>query len=251
MPPDMLTLRRVGAVMEVMLHKPPHNFFDAAMIGTLADTLAEVDADDSLRVTLLGTELRHFCAGADFSGGQRPDPAPIYTRAAALVQRRKPLVAAIPGAAIGGGLGLALTADLRAGDATTRFQANFVRLGISPGFGLTHTLPRFVGAQAARDLFLTGRTVSAAEALRLGLLDRLAGEGETALDAGRALAQEIARNAPLAVVATRALLAPDGTAFIRATEAELEHQRPLFASRDFDEGVQAATNRRAPDFTGR
>lgn len=231
------------------LARPPQNFFDAGLISDIADALEAVDRDGSVRVSILTTELKNFCAGADFGDGEKVDPRPIYFGAIRVAVRRKPMIAAVSGAAIGGGLGLALVAEMRVGDASTRMQANFVKIGISPGFGLTHTLPRLVGAQKARDLFMTGRRVQAHEALSIGLLDRLSGEG--AMAGAMSLAQEIALNAPIAVDATLRLIGGDErTHFAEAVERELAVQLPLFDTVDFIEGVRAAREKRNSTFQG-
>ncbi|AJR24183.1 enoyl-CoA hydratase/isomerase family protein [Sphingobium sp. YBL2] len=246
---DALTFRTDGPVATITLSRPPHNFFDVAMITQIADLIEACDRDPGVRLCLLTSDQKNFCAGADFSGGNRPDPMPIYQAAARLIDRRKPLVAVVHGAAIGGGLGLALAADFRIGASDCWFQGNFVRIALSPGFGLSYTLPRLVGAQRARDLLLTGRRVDAQEALDIGLIDRLAPR-EGLHEATGAFAAELAENAPAAMVATRTLLSKDaGRDFRAAVEAELAHQRLLFASPDFAEGVAASRERRTPHFS--
>src|SRR5207247_5428881 len=112
------------------------------------------------------------------------------------------VIAAVQGAAVGGGLGLALVADFRVTCEEARFSANFNRLGFHPGFGLTATLPRLVGAQQAALLFYTGRRIPGDEAVRIGLADLLVAQDEVR-SAAQALALEIAQSAPLAVLATR------------------------------------------------
>jgi enoyl-CoA hydratase/carnithine racemase len=157
---------------------------------------------------------------------------------------RKPIVAAVQGGAIGGGLGLALTADFRIVDETSRLAANFVKLGMHPGFGLTVTLPRLVGEQRAAELFLTGRRVAGEEAVKIGLADRFTDATSLRADA-LSFAREIAGNAPLAVQATRATLR---LGLRDAVAARLEHesgeQQRLAATADFREGVRAVAERR-------
>ena len=130
---------------------------------------------------------------------------PLYVEAVRLFSAKKPIVAAVQGAAVGAGLGLALVADFRVAAPEARFTANFVKLGFHPGFGITHTLPRLIGEQRAALMCLTGRRIKASEALAWGLVDELAPLDELRAAALR-LAREIAENAPLAVQSTRATL---------------------------------------------
>ncbi|WP_413762564.1 enoyl-CoA hydratase/isomerase family protein [Variovorax sp. Varisp41] len=234
------------------LRRAPFNYLDVALLRELADRLAQLDADPECRVVVLAAEGRAFSAGADFSGkDDARDPAPLYEQAMRLFGNAKPLVAAVHGPAIGAGLGLALAADFRVGCAEARFSANFNRLGFHPGFGLSLTLPRLVGAQQAALLFYTGRRIGGEEALRIGLVDQLVPAAEVRTSA-LALAAEIALSAPLAVESTRATLR---RGLAEAVAAANRHERELqcvqFASEDFKEGVQAMAERRAPRFLRR
>jgi len=245
----VVRLDRIGSVACLALDRPPHNFFDIAMLEEIAAILAQCERDPEVRVTLLMSKHKNFCAGADFGEGRRHDPEPIYTAATKLLRRTKPLIAAIGGAAVGGGLGLALTADLRIGDDACWFQANFTRIGISAGFGISFTMPRVIGPQRTRDLLLTSRRVPSREALAIGLLDRLV-EAGTLHDAALALATDIAANSPAATSASLRLFGhDDADRFAAAVTRELGLQRPLFAAPDFDEGVRASAERRTPQFS--
>jgi len=243
----------IGHVARVTLCRPPHNFFDAALLSTLADHFEEIGRQGEFRSILLDAEGTSFCAGADFSrptSGEPSDPNDLYDIAARLVAAPKPVVAAIQGPAIGGGLGLAMVADFRVASPKARFAANFVKLGFHPGFGLGVTLPKVVGQQKAALLFYTGRRIGAEEALDWGLIDELTSEedlGSTAL----ALATEIAEAAPLAVQATRAsqrrgLL----EAFSAQTAHEAAEQVKLRSTKDFQEGLRAVAERRKGEFVG-
>ncbi len=249
-------VERDGAVATVELRRGPHNFLDRPLLAELADAVGQADADPDVRAILLCAAGRNFCAGANFNegpmqAGQELDAAPFYREALRLFRGRKAVVAAVQGAAVGAGLGLALVADFRLATPETRFSANFNRLGIHPGFGLSETLPRVIGVQKAALLFYTGGEVDGAEAQRLGLADALAtadGLRGAALD----LARAIARSAPLAVVSTRRTLR-DGLADAveRAMAREAAEQKRQFATADFAEGVAAARQRREPLFAGR
>src|SRR5882757_6046854 len=144
------------------IHRPPHNFFDAGLIGSLADAY-EAAAEAGARSIVLCSEGKNFCAGADFTGrssagrvGGRGGARELYDEALRLFEAPLPVVAAVQGAAVGGGLGLACSADFRVAATDSTFIANFARLGLHHGFGLTVTLPRIIGEQAAAAMLLTG-----------------------------------------------------------------------------------------------
>lgn len=247
-----IQLSRDGYVARIVLSRPPHNFVDADVMRRLADTLLALDDDAGCRAIVLASGVGAFCAGADFSGaGQGEianDPAGFYVHAMKLYRNRKPIVAAVEGAAVGAGLGLALVADFRVTCAEARFSANFNRLGFHPGFGLSVTLPRLVGEQQAALLFYTGRRISGTDAVAIGLADELVAKAEVN-DRAMALAQEIAASAPLAVETTRATLR-EGLAdrIAEVNQRELAIQRGQFRSDDFREGVAAMAERRTPVF---
>jgi enoyl-CoA hydratase/carnithine racemase len=248
-----------GHVATVEIRRPPHNFFDTVLISTIADAFEELDRQTTCRAIVLAAQGRSFCAGADLSkppsvperDPSRPPPPHLYKEAARLFRARKPVIAAVHGAAVGGGLGLALVADFRVTCTRARFAANFNRLGFHPGFGLTVTLPRLVGSQRAAWLFYTGRRISGDEAVAMGLADVLVAETAVRPQA-QALALEIAQSAPLAVLSTRATLRRGLVEKIEAaTERELVEQQWQRRTEDFGEGVTAAAERRVPNFRGR
>ncbi len=250
-----------GMVATVEIRRPPNNFFDSLLIAEIGEAFERLDADDSCRAIVLAAEGRHFCAGADFS--KRMDTGTVqesarsgagrhlYKEAIRLFRTKKPVIGAIHGAAVGGGLGLALVPDFRVTCTEARFSANFNRLGFHPGFGLTVTLPRLVGVQQAALLFYTGRRIAGDEAVRIGLADLLVPLAEVR-SAAQALAREIADSAPLAVTATRETVRRGlMDAVEAATERELVEQDWLRRTEDFQEGIKAMGERRLPNFRGR
>jgi len=258
MNPGMSDVRitRDGHVGIAEICRAPNNYFDKPLIAGLAAAFEEFDADPAIRSILLAAEGKNFCAGADFSSPARDtvgdrDGGHLYQQAVRLFRCGKPVVAAVQGAAVGGGLGLTLVADFRVASPDSRFTANFNRLGFHPGFGLSVTLPRVVGQQKAALLFYTGRRIGGEEAHAIGLVDVLAPQAELR-QAALALATEIAQSAPLAVAATRRTLRHGlADAIAAITDHELTEQQQHFETADFKEGVKAMAERRLPVFQGR
>jgi enoyl-CoA hydratase/carnithine racemase len=279
-----------GYVATVELRRPPDNFFDVAMIRALADAYQALDDDPACRVIVLCAAGKHFCAGANLGGEDRaPDGAQgsggvaagaaaadassshpaepaappsrpasplgvvseLYAEAVRLFEARTPVIAAVQGAAIGGGLGLACSADFRIAAPEARFAANFARLGFHQGFGLTVTLPAIVGAQRSLEMLYTGRRVRGEEAVRIGLADKLV-PADQLRPAAYELAAEIAASAPLAVRSIRETMRGHLAAQVRAaTEREGAEQNRLRKTADFREGIAATAQRRPPRFEGR
>ena len=247
-----------GHVATVELQRPPNNFLDVDLIASLAAVLEALDEDIECRSIVLAAAGKHFCAGANLkkriedeaAGKPTARPRHLYHEAQRLVQTRKPIVAAVHGSAIGAGLGLALVADFRVTCKEARLAANFAALGYHPGFGMTVTLPRLVGHQTAKWLFLTGRRVPGDEAVAMGLADRLV-EQDKVRETAQLMAAQLAQSGPLAVQATRETLNNDLIpAFRAATEREAFQQQMLRETNDFKEGVKAGFDRREPRFTG-
>lgn len=237
--------------------RPPHNFANPALLAAIADAIDAVDALPDMRCMVLLAAGKAFCAGADLAGdasvagAQGMDAvADLYTQAARLFRRRKPLIAAIQGAAIGAGLGLAVAADFRVAGPQARLSGNFVRLGFYPGFGLTTTLPRLIGVQRAQWMLLSGERVKPEAALAMGLVDRVAGEHDL-IDTAFAMARDIAAGAPLAIEAIRAGLNEGfAEAVVASMAREHARQSALRATADYAEGVAAVFERREARFTG-
>ena len=251
-----------GHVATIEIQRPPHNFFDYTLIQEIATAMETIDADSGLRAAVLCSEGKSFCAGANFKSDgssnseQKTDgdgsPANhLYVEAVRLFSTKTPIVGAVQGAAIGGGLGLCLVPDFRVAAPEARFAANFTRLGFHPGFGLTHTLPALIGQQRANLMFYTSRRIKGEEAAAWGLADMLVPLGEVR-GAAQALAAEIAENSPLGVMETRATMRQGLAERVRkATDHELVVQNELRQTEDFKEGIRATAERRVPNFQGR
>jgi 2-(1,2-epoxy-1,2-dihydrophenyl)acetyl-CoA isomerase len=248
---EEVSIRPAGEhVALVEFSRPPHNFFDDRLIAGIADAYEQLGSDGNSRAIVLCSEGKNFCAGANF-GGPNPAEGDLYEHAVRLFAAELPVVAAIQGAAVGGGLGVALSADFRVATPDSRFSANFARLGIHHGFGVTVTLPLVVGHQRALELLYTGARVRGEHAHAIGLCDRLV-DSDRLREEAVALAQEIALSSPLAVRAIRRTMRGDLAERVRAATAhEDAEQAKLWPTEDFREGVAAAAERRIPRFSGR
>jgi enoyl-CoA hydratase/carnithine racemase len=253
-----LTVTLSGHVATVEIQRPPANYFDLALIDALASAYEYLEDERDCRAIVLCSDGRHFCAGANFgapTGDADRDADPVgtnalYARSLTLFSLSKPVVAAVQGGAVGGGAGLALSADFRVGEPASFFAFNFARLGIHQGFGISATLPRVTGQQKALELLYTGRRIKGPDALAAGLFDRLAEPGALRATA-TALAAEIAASAPLAVQAIRRTMRAALLEEVRAAHpVEAQRQRELFGTRDFRRGVDAAAQREDPAFEG-
>ena len=256
-------IEKSGHVALVEIRRPPSNFFDIPLIKEIAEAFESFDEDVDIRAVVLAAQGKAFCAGANFGDGSTldaqgrrsnepgPGVAPLYIEGNRLFRTQKPIIAAIHGAAVGGGLGLAMVADFRVTCPEARFCANFTRLGFHPGFGLTITLPAVIGQTKAALMFYTSRRVTGEEAYTMGLADVLVPQQDVR-EAAIKLASEISENSPLGLIATRMTMRGDIADRVRkATDHELEQQTRLRKTEDFKEGVKSVFERRLPNFKGR
>lgn len=243
----------------ITLANPPLNFLSVDLLGQIADAVDALDGDARVRCIVLRAAGKTFCAGADLVGGAAGESGAqglaairrLYDHAARLFARAKPMIAVINGAAVGAGLGLALSADFRIASPLARFSANFVALGFHPGFAISCTLPRVVGAQRAAWMMLSADRVKGEQALEWGLVDRLAAP-EALDEAALAMARQVAANGPLALVEVRATMTRGLAQDVAATlDHELARQTVLRETADYAEGVAAVFERREARFTGR
>jgi len=253
---DVVLVEREPPIATVLLNRPKQlNALSDDLMDELVSALRELDADDEARCIVLGGSERAFAAGADI--GELADASAIDLYYARRVERWDairglwtPLVAAVSGFCLGGGCELAMSCDLIVASETAKFGQPETGLGIIPGAGGTQRLTRAVGKALAMDVILSGRMLSAREALATGLVARVV-QPEAWLDEAKRLAGDIASKGP---VATR--LAKEGVdrAYEGPLQLGLEYERRLlylaFASEDAREGLKAFGEKRKPEFKG-
>jgi enoyl-CoA hydratase/carnithine racemase len=261
---DTLELSRDDeGVFWITLARPERlNAMSRELIADLGEVLRGLATDRSARVVVLRGAGRAFCAGLDLKsgidreigGGSVPDAYEIQSAFGECVKRLhrlpQPVIAAIHGAAAGGGFSLALAADVRIAAESARMHAAFVRLGLTGGdMGSSYFLPRIVGASHAAEILLTGSTVDAAHAYRIGLVSRVVADAELE-SATRALAREMARNTALGLRLTKESLrlSLDSGSLDQVMAIEDRQQMLLVRTDDFREGVEAFRGKRPPRF---
>ena len=254
---SMVVAERDGPIGVVLLNRPQQlNALSAELMDEVVGALEAFDADDDVRCVVLGGNERAFAAGADVGELAAATPISLYDNRAlerwdAIRALRTPLVAAVSGYCLGGGCELAMACDLIVASETAMFGQPEINLGIFPGAGGTQRLTRAVGKAVAMDMILTGRTLSAEEALELGLVARVVAK-EAWLDEAKRVAREIAAKSPVAVH-----LAKDSIdqAFESPLSAGLGFERRSFylarAAEDATEGLAAFVEKRKPEWKGR
>jgi enoyl-CoA hydratase len=251
----------LGRVARLTLDHPPLNLVTRELLDALDEALATLESADpgDVRVVVVtGAGERAFSAGShvgDFENQRGPAGRARHELesgvAARLAGLPMPTIAAIEGNALGGGLELALCCDLRVASERARLGLPEVRLAVTPGAGGTQRLPRVVGQACARELILTGRVINAAEAERIGLVNRVVPAGET-LSAAEAIGEEIAALGPLAVREAKRLVALATDVDLAAgLAAELDASDRVFASEDMLEGARSFFEKREPEYRGR
>ncbi len=250
-------------IATITLNRPERmNAFTWEMVDAWADALTRAQRDDDVAVIVVTGAGKAFCSGGDINNmGERQDRTPLQRKneLAAHVHRiplalesvDKPVIAAINGAATGAGMDLALQCDLRYAAASARLGETYVRVGLVPGAGGTWFLPRLVGTAKALELFWTGDLIDAAEAERIGIVNRVVADGELP-DHVRAVALKIANGPPLSVrFIKRAVY--QGTRIDLRTSLDLisSHYAVVSSSADHKEAVAAYLEKRKPKFEGR
>jgi enoyl-CoA hydratase len=254
---ETLILEREESFAVITLNRPPANAISAELMRELDAALTEVEADAAVRsVIITGAGDKIFCAGADLGSAFAGGDIATFIRLGNGVLRRierfpKPVVAAINGHALGGGCEISMACHVRILKESARMGQTESSLGIIPGYGGTQRYPRLVGRGLALEHLLLGTQVPAAECHRIGLVNRLAKDGETLADA-KALARELGKRAPLA---SRLIIeaVDDGleAPIDQALEIEARAFGRVIRTADAAEGIQAFFQKRPPDFQGR
>jgi enoyl-CoA hydratase len=253
----LVLVERDDPIAVVLLNRPAQlNALSDELMEELVTALRELDADEAIRCVVLGGSERAFAAGADI--GELAFPTPIELYYARRVERWDairslwtPIVAAVSGYCLGGGCELAMSCDVIVASETARFGQPETGLGIIPGAGGTQRLTRAVGKALAMDMILSGRQLTAREALAAGLVARVVAR-EAWLEEAKRVAREIATKGP---VATRLAKEAVDRAYETTLGLGLEYERRAlylaFASEDAKEGMRAFVEKRKPDFKGR
>jgi len=254
---ELVLVERDGGVAVVLMNRPKQlNALSAELMGALVETLAALDDDEDVRAIVLGGNERAFAAGADIAELSAGTPISLYANRRleqwdTIRKLRTPVVAAVSGFCLGGGCELAMLCDLIVAAETAKFGQPEINLGVLPGAGGTQRLTRAVGKAVAMDMILTGRMLSAREALAYGLVARVVAR-EAWLGEGKRVAAEIADRGPVAVRLAKEAV---DQAFEAPLQAGVEFERRAFflarASEDADEGLRAFLEKRKPEFRGR
>lgn len=263
---DLLLDRQSDAITIIRLNRPDaRNALTMDMARRLTALLDEVEADTTCRVVILAAEGPGFCAGLDLKTSLSGDDAPagaidwmtLQEVFADLMRRinslRQPVIAAVQGAAVGAGFGLALASDIRIAAANAKFLVGAVKVGLSAGeCGISYHLPRLIGAGRAFEVMLTGRPVAAEEALSFGLVTDVV-PPENLLDRALVTARAITENAPYSIKHSKQIMWSNLEASSLDAAIELENHVQVVAllSEDFREAATAFSEKRAPRFTGR
>ena len=255
----MIDSRTTDAITTITLNRPEKL---NAFAGTMREDLLAALRAAAGRVVVITGAGRAFCAGGDVENMARLQKArdvdafrrlldagaAIVTQIAAMPQ---PVIASINGVAAGAGCNLALACDYRIASDQAKLGETFVRIGIHPDWGGTWTLPRLVGTSRAAEIMMTGRMVDAAEALAIGMVDRVVAAADLAAET-ETLARAIADGPPIAIEGIKRALAASRTNDLRAQlDLETEHQLRAFASDDATERMAAFLDKRKPEFKGK
>lgn len=253
-----LTFKVEEAVAITTINRPPANALAKDLIQEIDDFLSEIESDDNIHVILLHGEGKFFSAGADIKEFTSIKSGEEFSKLAAKGQEvferlenfKKPIIAAIHGAALGGGLELAMACHMRIVTENAKLGMPELELGLIPGFAGTQRLPKYVGVPKATEMILTSEPISGKEAVQYGLANKAFTEEEL-LAKTLELAKKIARKSPVSVGATLEMLQyTKHSSYYEGVKAESNAFGEVFVSEDAKEGIQAFIEKRAPKFNG-
>ena len=254
---ELLVVTRGEGIAVVQFNRPEVlNALNMALMAELVDTLETLDKDDEVRCIVLTGNEKAFAAGADINemaGASSMDMLhrDQFARWDRIRKIKTPIIAAVSGFALGGGCELMMTCDIVVASETARIGQPEINIGVIPGAGGTQRLTRAVGKVKSMEMVLTGSMISADEALRWGLINRVV-PVEVFLEEAKALAREIASKPPVAVrLAKEAVLKSFDTTIEGGLEFERKNFYMLFASDDQKEGMKAFIEKRKPNWKGR
>ncbi len=251
------------SVATITLNQPPRNTMTLSLLDSFAARLEDVRQDTAVRALVVRSHGRHFCAGAELQGGMpgrrealggvqgtADQLRAVYKPFLNLLRLPIPTVASVQGGAVGGGLGLAVACDFRIVSPSTKFLAPFSQLGIHPGMGLTHLLPRLIGPSRAMEMLIRGRGVRGEEAVHWGLASQCV-EESSLFETATSWAKDLAEKAPAVVRWTKQCVHQSvGMDPTLAADREALAQALTFQSHDAAEGLAAFLEKRNPSFTG-
>ena len=250
-------------VATITLNRPDNrNSMTEDVLEGIVDAITRVKGDESVRCVIITGKGKSFCAGADFKSGTQRKAIPgvttpnersfaMYQPFLSVLDIEVPVIGALNGHAIGGGMGLALVCDIRVANQDAKYGSNFTRLGMHPGMATTYLMPRIIGVPRAAELLLTGRIITGAEAAKIGLMNYAVPADEVGAKAAE-LAQEVAGCAPLANRWTKRSIYQNAQWDPRpAARHEADLQSRTLETEDHREGVSALLEKRPPDFHGR
>ena len=257
-------IEKEGHVVTVTMNRPEaRNAFGAEMLVRLADAWDMVDANPEVRVVILTGAAGHFCAGSDlkamakgyaddeWAARFKKEPDLHWKSLLRHYRVKKPLIAAVEGTAVAGGTEILQATDIRIAGQSAKFGVAEARWGLFPLGGSTVRLRRQIPYTHAMEILLTGKHLTAEEALRIGLIGRVVPDGQALVEAKK-VAEQIAANGPLAVQAIkRSVIETEGLPEVEALKRELEIGQPIFATEDAKEGPRAFAEKRKPSFKGK